>query len=129
MDPFLSTLSFLDIWFTLVSPITCLAVSVAAYKSQTFSSVFPGPAEFNLCVVMCFHCCSTICNPSYYSVLTNSWLCSMLIFSCWGMTSLSMLSPTNLYAIRPSVPSVERFFCSIIPLLGAARMGTSYYET
>ena len=56
---------------------------------------------------MCFGCCRAICNPSHYSVLTNSCLCSMLIFSCWGMASLSMLSPTILYAIRPSVPNVE----------------------
>ncbi|KAK4806438.1 hypothetical protein QYF61_013931 [Mycteria americana] len=92
-------------------PLTCLSaslgdkgISAAAYKSQTFFSVFLRTAEFNLCVVICFDCCRAICNHSHYSVLTNSWLCSMHMFSCWGMASLAMLSPTILYAIRPWSP-------------------------
>ena len=68
-----------------------------------FFSVFPGIDEFNPCVVMCFDCCRAICNPSHYSVLMNSWLFSTLIFISWGMASLSMLSPTILYVIRPSL--------------------------
>lgn len=55
---------------------------------------------------MRFNCCRVICNPSYCAVLMNSWLCSILIFSCWGMMTLLMLSPTISYAIRPSVPKV-----------------------
>ncbi|KAM9299022.1 olfactory receptor 5V1-like [Gastrophryne carolinensis] len=135
---FLSTLAFLEIFYTSVTIPKMLlnflkqtnSISYAACVAQTYFFIALGSIECTLLAVMAYDRYVAICNPLHYVIIMDTCTCVELIFSSWisGFVN-SMIHTTCIFHLKYcSSNRINQFFCDIPPLLKVACGSTLFAE-
>ncbi|XP_075064060.1 olfactory receptor 11L1-like [Mixophyes fleayi] len=124
---FLTSLSFLEIWYTMTIVPKLLAnlllksntISFPGCMTQLFFFVTFGATECYLLLVMAYDLYMAICKPLYYSSLMDTSTSFQLVAGSWVTGVLTGLIPALLIAQLDFCESrqVNHFFCDIPPLL------------
>ncbi|KAM6037304.1 LOW QUALITY PROTEIN: olfactory receptor 6E1-like [Chlamydotis macqueenii] len=126
MYSFISTLSFLEIWFTSSTSVKLLMILGSGRRTISLSSCFAqsyfyfalGCTEFVLLVVMSFDHYVAICQPLPYAAIMKPQLCIHLVLAAWviGITPVSyhpvLLSKLTFCGSN----QIHHFFCDNSPL-------------
>uniref|UniRef100_A0A8B9P8E0 Olfactory receptor n=1 Tax=Apteryx owenii TaxID=8824 RepID=A0A8B9P8E0_APTOW len=96
---FISSLAFLEIWFTSSTTITLLVILSSGRRTISLSSCFAqcyfyfslGCTEFALLVVMSFDRYIAICQPLHYAAIMKQQLCTHVVVATW-VTSFTLSS-------------------------------------
>uniref|UniRef100_A0A8C4JMG4 Olfactory receptor n=2 Tax=Dromaius novaehollandiae TaxID=8790 RepID=A0A8C4JMG4_DRONO len=132
---FISSLAFLEIWFTSSTTITLLAILSSGRRTISLSSCFAqsyfyfalGFTEFALLVVMSFNRYVAICQPLHYAAIMKQQLCTHLVVAAWviGFTlaSYHLVLLSKLTFCSPN--KIHHFFCDSSPLFKLSCSDTS----
>ncbi|XP_069492356.1 olfactory receptor 6N1-like [Ambystoma mexicanum] len=134
---FVSSLSFLEIWYTTVTFPKMLANLLGTYKQISFSGCLLqayflhalGATECYLLTVMSYDRYLAICKPLHYSSIMTSKFSLRLALGCWIIGFLSPVIETALISALPfcGPNQIPFLFCDFPPLISLACLDTSFY--
>ncbi|KAM6435010.1 olfactory receptor 6N1-like [Liasis olivaceus] len=132
---FVSTLSFLEIWYTAATIPKMLSNLLSERKHISFNGCLLqiyffhslGATECYLLTAMAYDRYLAICNPLHYPAIMNSKMCAKLAASCWVCGFLGPLAEIILVSKLPfcGPNQIEHIFCDFPPLLTLVCTDTS----
>ncbi|XP_074838624.1 olfactory receptor 6F1-like [Carettochelys insculpta] len=135
---FLSSLSFLEIWYTTACIPKAIAVFLGKSRTISFAScilqgyiVFSlGCTEFFLLTVMAYDRYLAICYPLHYSTIMNNTRSAQLAFVCWVAGFLVISVPTSIIVRLSFCDSyaINHFFCGADSLILLSCSDTSLFQ-
>uniref|UniRef100_A0A8C5Q882 Olfactory receptor n=1 Tax=Leptobrachium leishanense TaxID=445787 RepID=A0A8C5Q882_9ANUR len=135
---FLSSLSFLEIWYVTVTIPNLLSnfltqnkkISFTACMVQLYIFISLACTECILLAVMAFDRFVAICMPLRYAVIMCNSLCLQLAIGSWVMGfSIAMIKAIFIFRLTFCGPNViNHFFCDISPLLNLSCTDLSFTE-
>ncbi|XP_053134036.1 olfactory receptor 6N1-like [Hemicordylus capensis] len=132
---FVSTLSFLEIWYTAATIPKMLSNLLTERKSISFSGCLLqtyffhslGATECYLLTAMAYDRYLAICNPLRYPSIMTTQMCIKLAASCWVCGLLGPIAEIVLVSRLPfcGPNRIEHIFCDFPPVLSLACTDTS----
>ncbi|XP_010198853.1 olfactory receptor 6E1 [Colius striatus] len=132
---FISSLAFLEIWFTSSTSVKLLVmlgagrrtISVSGCFAQSYFYCALGCTEFVLLVVTSFDRCVAICQPLRYAAIMQPQLCISLVAAAWllGFTLLSYHLVLLYQLTFCGSNKIQHFFCDSSPLFKLSCSDTS----
>lgn len=132
---FVSTLSFLEVWYTASTIPKMLSNLLSRRKSISFPGCLVqiyffhslGATECYLLTVMAYDRYLAICHPLRYPSIMTTQLCVKLAASCWVCGLLGPMAEIILVSRLPfcGPNKIEHIFCDFPPLLSLACTDTS----
>ncbi|XP_044133501.1 olfactory receptor 6N2-like [Bufo gargarizans] len=127
---FISSLSFLEIWYTAVTIPKMLINLLVPRKSIHFNSCLLqtyffhslGASECYLLTTMAYDRYLAICHPLYYPSIMNSRMTLKLVVACFSLGFLCPITEVILISRLPFCGSneIQHIFCDFPPLLSLA---------
>ncbi|KAM4808074.1 olfactory receptor 5F1-like [Rhinophrynus dorsalis] len=136
---FLSSFSLLEICYTAVTVPKMLSdlsrqnhsISVAGCIIQYHFFSLCAATEHFLLVIMAYDRYVAICYPLRYGSIMSNKACIQLVFTCWGISTLSLCIPafsvSRLNFCGPNI--IDHFFCEFNPLLKLSCTDTYIAQT
>ncbi|XP_032991797.1 olfactory receptor 6N2-like [Lacerta agilis] len=132
---FISTLSFLEIWYTATTIPKMLSnllrerksISFAGCLLQTYFFHSLGATECYLLTTMAYDRYIAICNPLRYPSIMTTKLCAQMAAGCWICGFMCPVTEVILVSKLPfcGPNKIEHIFCDFPPLLSLACTDTS----
>nr|XP_056709453.1 olfactory receptor 6N1-like [Euleptes europaea] len=132
---FISSLSFLEVWYTAATIPKMLSNLLSQRKSISFPGCLVqiyffhslGATECYLLTAMAYDRYLAICHPLRYSSIMTTQLCLKLAASCWICGLLGPMAEIILVSKLPfcGPNKIEHIFCDFPPLLSLACTDTS----
>ncbi|NWX46222.1 OLF49 protein, partial [Steatornis caripensis] len=132
---FISSLSFLEIWFTSSTSIKLFVILGTGRRTISLSSCFAqsyfyfalGSTEFVLLVVMSFDRYVAVCQPLRYAAILKPQLCIHLVVAAWviGFTLMSYRLGLLYKLTFSGSNKIQHFFCDNSPLFKLSCSDTS----
>ncbi|XP_030042232.1 olfactory receptor 11L1-like [Microcaecilia unicolor] len=135
---FISSFSFLEIWYTTVTEPKMLTglltgnktISSISCIAQFYFIFFLGATQHFLLAVMAYDRYLAICNPLRYSTIMTNSICGQLVVGSWVVGCLSISLPAALMSrlVFCGPNMIDHFFCDFSPLLKLSCTDTSLNE-